>query len=550
MTNDWKLPTTASAANPPPFSAGEPPTPALPPDPPDPTSPLSPHEFPPLSSTKTGSSTISKKKGSVNLLTHQTGARVEHLPTTPSTTGLVLAPEGSKTGQSETANTVHGYETQKFTIQKPSPVDKENSAPNLIALPPKSTSPLLSNIASSFPNPSNHIKSSHSNPPTPAPAVETLSSNTPTTAASAPAVPAAPSLVERLRSAEDKSLERLAPVTLSAIGRPRILIPDSVFEEGAQLHKDFIICYYNGRALPFNQIQSVFNHMWSKGKKLEIHNNPLNRSTIVRIPNAYLRQKILEKNIWYVGDSMFHTAQWTSKHSKATPSLQAIKIWAHLTGVPLDLRHKKGLSLVAGLVGDPKETDDFTKNLVSLSESHVKVEVDLTRPLPSIVEFERQSGEVVEVLIQYPWTPPKCSHCNELGHVIRNCLHYVPPLPQTPASNKEVGKSLKNPKPFASKPSSSKPQPVYRKKTTDPTPPPSSSATTDLSLSIIPPPPTPPHQNLSDHPVAMITDTSVPIPPASPSTSLIISQKSFSSPDQVPRPSLKPSPFKRHFVYF
>ncbi|KAF2548947.1 hypothetical protein F2Q70_00022873 [Brassica cretica] len=133
--------------------------------------------------------------------------------------------------------------------------------------------------------------------------------------------------------------------------------------------------------------------MWGKGKKLEIHNNPLNRSTLVRIPSDYMRQKILEKCIWYVGDSMFHTAQWTSEHSMSTPPLKAIRIWAHLTGVPLDLRYNHGLSLVAGLVGEPKETDDFTRNLVSLTISHVKVEVDLTKPLPSVVEFERQSGE-------------------------------------------------------------------------------------------------------------------------------------------------------------
>lgn len=61
---------------------------------------------------------------------------------------------------------------------------------------------------------------------------------------------------------------------------------------------------------------------------------------------------------------------------------------------------------MAGLIGDPKETDDFTKNLVSLTLSLVKVEVDLTKPLPSVVEFERESGEVVEVAVSYPWVPP------------------------------------------------------------------------------------------------------------------------------------------------
>ena len=190
--------------------------------------------------------------------------------------------------------------------------------------------------------------------------------------------PNPPTLVERIRLSEDKTLQRLAPVSYSETGRPRVLIPDVVFQKGAELHKDFIIYYYNGRAPPFTQIQSVFNHMWGKGKKLEIHNNPLNRTTIVRITSEYLRNKILEKSIWYVGDTMFHTALWSSTTSAQPPAMDSIKIWAHLTGVPLDLRHREGLSLVAGLVGDPKETDAFTLNLVSLSLSHIKVEVDLT----------------------------------------------------------------------------------------------------------------------------------------------------------------------------
>lgn len=89
-----------------------------------------------------------------------------------------------------------------------------------------------------------------------------------------------PSLVERIRLSENKILKRLAPVTIAPSDRSRVTIPDSVFKKGADLHKDFIICYFNGKAPPFHQIQSVFNHMWDKGKRLEIHNNPLNRSTL------------------------------------------------------------------------------------------------------------------------------------------------------------------------------------------------------------------------------------------------------------------------------
>lgn len=252
-----------------------------------------------------------------------------------------------------------------------------------------------------------------------------LSQTAPTMETELPSHVSKPSLVERLIASENKKLKRLVPVIIAPAGRPRVTIPDSVFKKETEIHKNFIVCYFNGKAPPFHQIQSVFNHMWRKGRRLEIHNNPLNRSTIVRIPSDYLRQKILENNIWYVGDFMFHTVQWSSSHSKSTPPLRAIQIWAHITGIPLDLRHDEGYGLIAGLIGEPKETDVFTKNLISLTLSHVKVEVDLTVPLPSVVEFEREDGEVVEVAISYPWVPPTCTHCHELSHIQRNFLTYT-----------------------------------------------------------------------------------------------------------------------------
>lgn len=406
--------------------------------------------------------------------------------------------------------------------------------PRFTTLPPKPSSPIITNSASSSPSPAllptpslppSTTPSLPSDPNTPSlPSTSTGPSPLPSSSSRQTAT-ATPSLVEKLRAAEDKTLKRLAPITVSPTGRPRVLIPDAVFAKGAEIHKDFIICYYNGKAPPFNQIQSVFNHLWGKGMKLEIHNNPINRTTIVRIQSEYIRQKILEKCVWYVGDTMFHTALWSEVRSSSAPPIKSLRLWAHLTGVPLDLRHQAGLSLVAGLVGEPKETDDFTKNMVSLTLSHVKVKVNLTQPLPSVVEFERESGEVVEVDVHYPWVPPTCSHCKELGHIIRNCLHYTPP---PKASGDPPAATQKTPKT-----SKKKQTQIYR-----PVPPTAgslipasqnSSFPSSSSTVITPPPlnplPLPPIQStdpISNH---------LPIPMDS----------SFSSPNPIKRPSLKRS---------
>ncbi|KAG2238293.1 hypothetical protein Bca52824_092448 [Brassica carinata] len=159
--------------------------------------------------------------------------------------------------------------------------------------------------------------------------------------------------------------------------------------------------------------------MWGKGSKLEIHLQPLKRSALVRVPNDYIRGKILEKKLWYVETSMFYASQWGDDSTASYPEITSIPLWAHLHGVPFDLRTKEGLSHAAALVGEPIETDDYTKNVSSLNVAHVKVEANLLKPLPSSGELVRESGEIIPVDIEYPWTPPSCSHCYRIENLSR-----------------------------------------------------------------------------------------------------------------------------------
>lgn len=51
--------------------------------------------------------------------------------------------------------------------------------------------------------------------------------------------------------------------------------------------------------------------------------------------------------------------------------------------------------------------------------AHVNVKVNLSKPLPKVVELLRQSGEIINVEVD--WAPSTCSHCKQLGHIVRNC---------------------------------------------------------------------------------------------------------------------------------
>ncbi|XP_048612801.1 proline-rich receptor-like protein kinase PERK14 [Brassica napus] len=185
--------------------------------------------------------------------------------------------------------------------------------------------------------------------------------------------------------------------------------------------------------------------------------------------------------------------------------------------------------------------DDFTKNLVSLTLSHVKVAVNLTKPLPSVVEFVRQSGEVVEVQVSYPWVPPTCSVCKELGHVSRNCLQApLPPKssdvpakkPQQAASASQKGKNVATATPTTKKPDPL--QPTLEKII----PSPSSTVYSQASTSttpLNPDPPPPPIQSQPPKAPPLITAT----PLASSHPLAVIPSPSKSPPDTFITPSLK-----------
>ena len=208
MQSVWKLPSRASAPSPSPSSSGDSPPPhPIPPDPPDPLSPLSPQEYPLLSSTplsKQKRNTVPEplKKGLL-VLSSISSTKIQPVDPTvkaqfESVATIASDETGPQIGSEIPTAPVHSEETHVPIL-------------NFITINPKSSSPIITNKASSSqptnPPASTTDPSLETNPP-PVTLPPTLPMPTQTT-------PSEPSLVERLRISEDKTLKRLAPVTIS-----------------------------------------------------------------------------------------------------------------------------------------------------------------------------------------------------------------------------------------------------------------------------------------------------------------------------------------------
>ncbi|CAA7050921.1 unnamed protein product [Microthlaspi erraticum] len=433
VVNRW-FPATgqASASNPLLPSAGgllnrPPPSP---PDPPDPSCSLL--DFPPLPPSPSAPSLVTSL---------QTSPLVETVPMAtragPSSTGLLgstLTTDVVMTQVEDLASTIPVSRFEK-TRSEDATVQKYT------ILPPKSSSPLRTNTASVSHKPAPVVNKEKGKDLGSAPHSSVSQTDVPLSTASKKNSPAPPTYAQKASRVVDRSLSRLASTTYSSEGKPRVAVPDAVFQRGAALHKEYVVGSFLGKMPDYGPIQSVLNYMWGKGHKLEIHLHHFKHSMLVRVPNEFIRSKILEKRLWYVGTSMFHVSQWGSSETTSLPEIVSIPLWAHLSGIPFDLRTKEGLSLAAGLVGEPKETDDYTKNITSLNVAHVKVEVNLTKPLPSSGELLRDNGEIINVVIDYPWVPPSCTHCNEIGHILKNCINAPPTTSLPPETSEKSSKA-------------------------------------------------------------------------------------------------------------
>lgn len=261
MANSWFSKTLGSPLDPP-ISVGRL---SRPPDPPD---PASPSHFPSLTSAR---SSPSRRFSKAHL--SQIPVPTTNSPSVPvlssSLPSMITTPEVVSAAQLLTSYLSHSStvftsrsETATVATVLPSTIARSNHG--ILGATPKdyvilSSHPPQNLSSSGFPHqakpPSVHVP-----PPVPGAAASTWSTKVKTTV--------------------DKSLKRLSPVSYSATGVPQVLIPDEVFQRGAELHKDFIVCRFFGRIPAYDLTQSVMNHMWGKGKHLEIHLSPAKNSVL------------------------------------------------------------------------------------------------------------------------------------------------------------------------------------------------------------------------------------------------------------------------------
>lgn len=223
--------------------------------------------------------------------------------------------------------------------------------------------------------------------------------------------------------AQDKKCLRKYDVKVAEKdGLLSIQIPDEVVTSSTPLWEDFLVGKFLDVSPHVAKVHMVLNKIWKYGDvsaKVEVFE--VNATTMrFRVSNPKAREKILKRGMWNIVGVPMVVSKWTPQTEEEKQDEDAIPMWVHLKTVPLHMFSWEGLSFITSAVGFPVKLHPETLACSRFEVAKVFVNVDVSKPLPEQIQFQR-NGKKFVVDFAFPWLPSKCKVCDKWGHSEQAC---------------------------------------------------------------------------------------------------------------------------------
>lgn len=206
-------------------------------------------------------------------------------------------------------------------------------------------------------------------------------------------------------------------------GQKSVEIPDEVIEKVNHLWEDYLIGKFLDTAPHIAKIHATVNRIWNQKEKKELIDVHVVDGTTMKfkVTNPMMRARILKRGMWSIGNIPMVITKWVPEEMKEKPEITAIPLWVHLKNVPMHMYSWQGLSFITSAAGSPVRLHPETAACTNFKVAKIFVNVDLTKELPSKINFTKNGvSSLVEFI--YPWLPLRCSTCGKWGHTDKVCI--------------------------------------------------------------------------------------------------------------------------------
>lgn len=251
-------------------------------------------------------------------------------------------------------------------------------------------------------------------------------------------IPAAkvPSYAARFKSSL-RNLRKISAPSFLEDGTPVVQAPESVLLQTSELWKDHVVAHFHGRRPSAAKIIADLNPVWGKFGNITVRT--VNETCVlIFIPSVQTREWVLQVGYWQADRCAFSVYPWTPDGNLAAQELLFAPTWAVLKNVPPQLYSLDGISVVASGIGEPLHTEKSRLDPYHFGDTKVKVEIDLSKSPPEVVEVRDTPGNAVRVNVEYPSLPPRCLNCGKFGHLINRCRKAPMQKPQSQKKDKVI----------------------------------------------------------------------------------------------------------------
>ncbi|XP_017642485.1 uncharacterized protein LOC108483539 [Gossypium arboreum] len=201
--------------------------------------------------------------------------------------------------------------------------------------------------------------------------------------------------------------------------------PIEVFDKGIQQWKYSLVGQSIGNDPNFGATQKIINTLWYKYGEISVHLAG-NSLYIFQFSSSVACGWVLEHGPWHIQNKPLILRLWESNLKKLEFSLDYMAACIHLSGVPLELYTRLGLSYIASAIGNPLYMDRITADRMRLSYAKLCIEVSTTVVIPRFVNVELLDGSIVSIVVSVPWLPTHCTDCYSFDYSVRFVLKRLP----------------------------------------------------------------------------------------------------------------------------
>jgi hypothetical protein len=203
-------------------------------------------------------------------------------------------------------------------------------------------------------------------------------------------------------------------------GKTSVFLPAEAVEEGINKWKFSLVGQFLDKSLPFFLVKKTIDVLWKDYGKVEVLSLE-NGLFIFRFADGNSCDEVLESKLWHIANKPLILRKWSPGMQVLKLTLTSIPVWIKHPHLPLECWSPFSLSLIANGVGKPLYADKVTEEQRRLGFARVLVEIDVNSDCPREIEINMPDGSLVQVGVEYPWLPPKCSICKGFGHAAFAC---------------------------------------------------------------------------------------------------------------------------------